>query len=42
MNHRCRNNRLQRAVGMVLIGGMIVLGSAVIDCPLGVPGPQAL
>src|SRR5499426_3556190 len=29
MHHRCRNNRLQRAVGMVLIGGMIVLGSAV-------------
>lgn len=29
MNHRCRYNRLQRAVGMVLIGGMIVLGSAV-------------
>ena len=29
MDHRCRNNRLQRAVGMVLIGGMIVLGSAV-------------
>ena len=29
MKHRCRNNRLQRAVGMVLIGGMIVLGSAV-------------
>ena len=28
MHHRCRNNRLQRAVGMVLIGGMIVLGSA--------------
>ena len=29
MNHRCRNNRLQRAVGVVLIGGMIVLGSVV-------------
>ena len=29
MNHRCRNNRLQRAVGVVLIGAMIVLGSAV-------------
>src|SRR3989442_3965332 len=29
MNHRCRNNRLQRAVGMVLLGGMIVLGGAV-------------
>src|SRR5712692_9349380 len=29
MNHRCRYNRLQRAVGVVLIGGMIVLGSAV-------------
>ena len=29
MNHRCKNNRLQRAIGMVLIGGMIVLGSAV-------------
>ena len=24
-----QNNRLQRAVGMVLIGGMIVLGSAI-------------
>ena len=30
MNHRCKYNRLQRAIGMVLIGGMIVLGSAVI------------
>src|SRR6266849_3658537 len=29
MNHRCRNNRLQRAVGMGLLGGMIVLGGAV-------------
>src|SRR4030095_9536625 len=29
MHHRCGNKRLQRAVGMVLIGGMIVLGSAV-------------
>src|SRR6266853_4687386 len=29
MNHRCRNNRLQRAVGVVLIGAMMVLGSAV-------------
>jgi phosphate transport system substrate-binding protein len=29
MNHRCKYNRLQRAIGMVLIGGMIVLGSAV-------------
>ena len=28
MNHRCRYNRLQRAIGMGLIGGMIVLGSA--------------
>ena len=28
MKHRCRYNRLQRAIGMVLIGGMIVLGSA--------------
>src|SRR5499426_735685 len=28
MKHRCRYNRLQRALGMVLIGGMIVLGSA--------------
>ena len=33
MDHRCRNNRLQRAVGMVLIGGMIVLGSAVTRSP---------
>src|SRR5215813_11875121 len=30
MHHRCRNNRLQRAVGMVVIGGMIVFGSAII------------
>jgi phosphate transport system substrate-binding protein len=30
MHHRCRNNRLQRAVGMVLIGGMIMFGSAII------------
>src|SRR5215470_2794459 len=30
MNHQCKYNRLQRAVGMVLISGMIVLGSAVI------------
>jgi phosphate transport system substrate-binding protein len=29
MNHRCRDNRLQRAAGMALIAGMIVLGSAV-------------
>ena len=29
MNHRCRNNRLQRAVGMILLGGMVVLGGAV-------------
>ena len=29
MNHRCRYNRLQRAIGMVLLGGLIVLGSAV-------------
>src|SRR5215813_7751755 len=29
MNHRCGYSRLQRAVGMALIGGMIVLGSAV-------------
>src|SRR4030095_12213710 len=29
MHHRCGNNRLQRAVGLVLIGAMIVLGSAV-------------
>ena len=28
MKHRRRYNRLQRAIGMVLIGGMIVLGSA--------------
>src|SRR5882672_10774515 len=28
MNHRCRYNRLQRALGMILIGGLIVLGSA--------------
>ena len=28
MNHRCRCNRLQRAIGVVLLGGMIVLGSA--------------
>src|SRR5262247_1267553 len=30
MKHRCRYNRLQRAVSMVLIGGMIVFGSAMI------------
>src|SRR5215470_7651779 len=30
MNHQCKYNRLQRAVGMVLISGMIVLSSAVI------------
>ena len=30
MHHRCRNNRLQRAVGMVVIGGMIMFGSAII------------
>src|SRR5215813_6181417 len=29
MNHRCGYSRFQRAVGMVLIAGMIVLGSAV-------------
>jgi phosphate transport system substrate-binding protein len=29
MQQRCRYNRLQRAIGMVLIGGLIVLGSAV-------------
>ena len=29
MNHRCKYNRLQRAIGMLLISGMIVLGSAV-------------
>jgi phosphate transport system substrate-binding protein len=28
MNHRCRDNRLQRAIGMVLLGGMSLLGSA--------------
>ena len=28
MNHRCKYNRLQRAIGMVLIGGIIMLGSA--------------
>lgn len=29
MNHWYRNSRLQRAAGMVLIGGMIVLGSVI-------------
>ena len=29
MNHQCRYNRFQRAVTMVLVGGMIVLGSVV-------------
>jgi phosphate transport system substrate-binding protein len=29
MNHRCKYNRLQRAVGVVLISGMIVMGGAV-------------
>src|SRR5438093_8460444 len=29
MDHRCKYNRLQRAVGLVLISGMIVLGSAI-------------
>jgi len=29
MNHRCRYNRLQRAIGMVLLGGLIVLDRAV-------------
>src|SRR5438876_3179260 len=29
MHHRRRHTRLQRAVGMVLVGGLIVLGSAV-------------
>jgi len=29
MNHQCKYNRLQRAIGMLLISGMIVLGSAV-------------
>src|SRR5215467_4080306 len=28
MKHRCRNTRLQRAVGMVLLSGILVLGSA--------------
>jgi len=28
MNHRCRCNRLQRAIGVVLLGGMSLLGSA--------------
>src|SRR6266705_15976 len=29
MNHRCMYNRLQRAVGLVLMSGIIVVGSAV-------------
>jgi phosphate transport system substrate-binding protein len=29
MHHRCKNNRFQRAAGMILLSGMIVLGSAV-------------
>jgi phosphate transport system substrate-binding protein len=28
VNHRCKYNRLQRAIGMVLIGGIIMLSSA--------------
>src|SRR5215813_11478026 len=31
MNHRCKYNRLQRAVGLVLMSGIIVVGSAVIS-----------
>ena len=27
--HRCRYNRLQRAIALILVGGLIVLGSAV-------------
>jgi phosphate transport system substrate-binding protein len=30
MNHRCKYNRLQRAVGLVLMSGIIVVGSAII------------
>jgi phosphate transport system substrate-binding protein len=29
MNHRSRNNRLQRIVSMVLVGGLLVMGSVV-------------
>ena len=29
MNHRCMYNRLQRAVGLVLMSGIIVMGSAI-------------
>ena len=29
MNHRCKYNRLQRAVGLVLMSGIIVLGGAI-------------
>src|SRR5215217_5641046 len=29
MNHRCRDNRLQRATSMILIGMLLVLSSAV-------------
>src|SRR6266566_3762067 len=29
MNHRCRYNRLQRIVSMVLVGGLFVMGSVV-------------
>ena len=29
MKHRCRDNRLQRATGMILIGMLLVLSSAV-------------
>jgi len=30
MNHRCKYNRLQRAVGLVLMSGIFVVGSAII------------
>ncbi len=29
MNHRCKYNRLQRAVGLVVMSGIIVMGSAI-------------
>src|SRR5215831_17720703 len=28
MKHRCRNARLQRAIGMVLFGGILIIGGA--------------